>query len=133
MDAPSPTPRPHQGRLTEHPFTVSINASNPKHPEFAYPTTEEHHDADSSKTIWEQVKEKNESGQYNFERFESMQLLNLCFLQDDIRKLALEVYALADRSSEFQAAEVRKQVERLRPLLKEYSMRFVTYETREIV
>jgi hypothetical protein len=75
-------------------------------------------------TIWEQVKERNSTGQYNFERFESMQSLNLCLMQHDLRKLTNEIFgALNDNQDVYpHDGPMREKIARLRPMLKEYSM-----------
>lgn len=81
-------------------------------------------------TIWRQVNEKNKTGAYNFERFESMQLLNLCLLQHEIRTLSEEVYHTIRKHAhdeetwdcDYPEEVLKEPVERLRPLLKEYSM-----------
>jgi hypothetical protein len=40
---------------------------------------------DTIESIWRQVMARNEDGCYNFERFESMQLPNLCLQQHELR------------------------------------------------
>ncbi|KAH0536827.1 hypothetical protein FGG08_006325 [Glutinoglossum americanum] len=72
-------------------------------------------------TTWEQVKLKNASGHYNFERFESMQLLNLCLLQNDLRNLSREIFTVIGSSSKYPAERLHGKTERLRSLLKEYN------------
>jgi hypothetical protein len=74
-------------------------------------------------TIWEQVKERNSAGQYNFERFEAMQLLDLCLLQHDLHKLAGEIFgAVKDNKDVYPDNDpMREKFARLRPMLKEYS------------
>jgi hypothetical protein len=81
-------------------------------------------------TIWRQVHDKNETGQWNFERFESMQLLNLCLLQHEIRETSEEIYDVArERAAiegyweveDFPIDRVKEPAARIRSLLKEYS------------
>jgi hypothetical protein len=81
-------------------------------------------------TIWRQVHDKNKTGQWNFERFESMQLLNLCLLQHEIRETSEEIYdVVRERATiegywdieEFPADRVKKPTAQIRLLLKEYS------------
>lgn len=79
-------------------------------------------------TIWQQVKEKRDSKQYSFERFETAQLLNLCLLQNDIRVKTKQMYQMAERSP-FPVDDVRAMVEEMRPQLKDYSMQ-VTHSVR---
>jgi hypothetical protein len=86
---------------------------------------EEEEEGDKISTIWRQVKEKNsDGGHYNFERFESMQLLNLCLLQHDLRMLAKEIFRTIGNSDEYPAELLQDKVERLRPMLKKYSMQY---------
>ncbi|TKA81839.1 hypothetical protein B0A49_01069 [Cryomyces minteri] len=71
-------------------------------------------------TIWTSVEQRNNSGHYNFERFEFMQLLNLCLLQEDIRGVAKDIFELV--GSEHAPIEyLRDLVEKLRPMLKNYN------------
>ncbi|KIV99207.1 uncharacterized protein PV09_09071 [Verruconis gallopava] len=79
-------------------------------------------------TIWQQVHDKNETGQWNFERFESMQLLNLCLLQHEIRETSEEIYdVVRERATiegywdieEFPVDRVKEPAARIRALLKE--------------
>ncbi|KAK5005387.1 hypothetical protein LTR16_004243, partial [Cryomyces antarcticus] len=70
-------------------------------------------------TIWTSVEQRNNSGHYNFERFEFMQLLNLCLLQEDIREVAKDIFELV--GSEHAPVEyLRDLIGRLRPMLKDY-------------
>jgi hypothetical protein len=61
------TPRKHTARRDNSPDRFQIN------------------------TIWEQVKQRNSAGRYNFEHFEAMQLLDLCLRQHNLRKLSNKV------------------------------------------
>jgi hypothetical protein len=72
-------------------------------------------------TVWAQVKEKNETHHYNFERFESLQLLNLCLMQYNLRKLADEIYTTIGDTEVYPAERMAERAERLRVMLKEYS------------
>jgi hypothetical protein len=72
-------------------------------------------------TVWAQVKEKNETKNYNFERFETLQLLNLTLLQYELRKLADEIYTAIGDTDVCPADRMGDKAERLRAKLKEYS------------
>lgn len=76
---------------------------------------------DTMGSIWEQVKYRNEFGHYTFERFESMQLLNLCLQQHEIRGLADEIYRVIGSGNHYPADMLRGKAGRLKPMLKEYS------------
>ena len=76
---------------------------------------------DTIGSIWRQVMARNEFGHYNFERFESMQLLNLCLQQHELRALADEIYRVIGSSTDYPADKLRGKVSRLKPMLKEYS------------
>lgn len=74
-------------------------------------------------TIWKQVEERNYSGNYNFERFESMQLLNLCIMQYEIRKLSNDIFEVMHEGGEdeFPYDQLESRIESLKPMLKNYS------------
>ncbi|MCJ1388813.1 hypothetical protein MMC18_001663 [Xylographa bjoerkii] len=78
-------------------------------------------DNESTSSIWEQVRVRSQSGNYNFQRFESMQLLNLCLLQHDIRMVSKEIYKKINRSDVYPAEELDEEIAKLRPLLKDYN------------
>ena len=83
---------------------------------------QENAEDDPIASIWKQVMTRNEEGHYNFERFESMQLLNLCLQQHELRLLAEEIYDVIGSGDYYPAAKLRGKVARLKPMLKEYSM-----------
>ena len=78
-------------------------------------------DNESTSSMWEQVRVRNQSGNYNFQRFESMQLLNLCLLQHDIRMLSKEIFKKINHSDVYPDEELNDEIVKLRPLLKDYS------------
>ncbi|TKA81836.1 hypothetical protein B0A49_01066 [Cryomyces minteri] len=80
-------------------------------------------------TIWTSVEQRNNSGHYNFERFEFMQLLNLCLLQEDIREVAKDIFELV--GSEHAPDEYsRDLIGRLRPMLKDYNEGLIQADLR---
>jgi hypothetical protein len=82
---------------------------------------QENTEDDPIASIWKQVMTRNDEGHYNFERFESMQLLNLCLQQHELRLLAEEIYDVIGSGDYYPAAKLRGKVTRLKPMLKEYS------------
>ncbi|RYP93878.1 hypothetical protein DL770_000074 [Monosporascus sp. CRB-9-2] len=56
-------------------------------------------------TILQRVFDKRRSGEYHFDRYESMQLLNLCFYQAEIRPLEHDIFKCLESQAESQAKD----------------------------
>jgi hypothetical protein len=74
-------------------------------------------------SILQRVKDKRSSGEYRFDRYETMQLLNLCFYQVEIRPLEHNIFELLESKveDEDRLFNLAKKISLLRQLLKEYS------------
>lgn len=74
-------------------------------------------------SIFQRVKDKRSSGEYHFDRYETMQLFNLCFYQVEIRPLESGIFDLLKSKDKDQTKllNLANKINLLRQLLKEYS------------
>ncbi|KAG9232001.1 hypothetical protein BJ875DRAFT_497863 [Amylocarpus encephaloides] len=84
---------------------------------------------DDTMSIFQRVKDKRNSGEYHFDRYETMQLLNLCFYQVEIRPLESGIFELLESKDkdEDTLLDLANKISLLRQLLKEYNAALLSF------